>query len=299
MGVHWVALTACAGESGYSYGMESATPRSHFVVRNGIRLHHLDWGAEGAPGIVLVHGSRLHAHVWDDFSRRFSDRFRIVAIDQRGHGESGWGAPEDYQLEELYRDLRAVVEARGLSRYTLIGHSLGGRVSMLYANRHQAELEGLVLVDITPGRPPAPERHRGSGNAQPRDFESLDAAIHYLSRAMSRAPRHLVEESVRHGMRRNDAGRYVWKYDPVLFSQRVRPPEGMDLWNLVSGIATPTLLTYGSESDVVNSKLATRLRDTMPRCSVERIENAGHGLFTDQPEAFAASVLRFLEDDPA
>jgi pimeloyl-ACP methyl ester carboxylesterase len=274
--------------------MEPASPRSHFVERDELTLHHLDWGTEGRDAIVVVHGSRLHAHVWNDFGRRFSDRYHIIAVDQRGHGDSGWCMPEEYQLEELYRDLRAHVEARGLSRYTLIGHSLGGRVSMLYAHRHQAELERLILVDITPGRPPLPEARERGGNVQPRDFGSEDEAIQYLSRAMSRAPRHLVEESVRHGMRRNEAGRYVWKYDPVLFSQRVAVPPGMDLWSLLGAVTTPTLLQYGSHSDVVNDALAAQLRDTMPRCTVERIDNAGHGLFTDQPDAFAASVERFL-----
>ena len=274
--------------------MNTTTPRSHFIERDGLKLHHLEWGREDAPAIVLVHGSRLHAHVWSDFTRRFGDRYHIVAVDQRGHGESGWCTEEQYQLEELYRDLRAHIEARGLSRYTLIGHSLGGRVSMLYASRHQDELERLVLVDITPGRPPAPEARERMGGKQQRDFESEDEAIAYLGRAMSRAPRHLVEESVRHGTRRNDAGRFVWKYDPNLFSRRVALPPGLDLWRVVSEIRTPTLLQYGSESDVVNDELANRLRETMPHCTVERVEGAGHGLFTDRPDAFAESVERFV-----
>jgi pimeloyl-ACP methyl ester carboxylesterase len=274
----------------------TTSPHSRYIVRDGLSLHHLDWGSEGRHPIILVHGSRLHAHVWNDFSRRFHDRHHVVAVDQRGHGESGWVAENDYRIEELYRDLRAVVEARGFSRYTLIGHSLGGRVSMLYASRHQAEIDRLVLVDITPGRPAAAGAVREplAEAQQPRTFESEDAAIAYLARAMHRAPRHLVEESVRHGMRRNDAGRYVWKYDPVLFTRRVALPPGMDLWNLMSTVSTPTLLQYGSHSDVVNADLAERLRGTMPSCTVERIENAGHGLFTDQPDAFAESVERFV-----
>jgi len=92
--------------------MSSVSARSHYVVRNGIRLHHLDWGNHGRHSIVLVHGSRLHAHVWNDFSRRFKDRFHIVAVDQRGHGDSEWCANKRYDLEELYEDLRAVLEAR-------------------------------------------------------------------------------------------------------------------------------------------------------------------------------------------
>ena len=274
--------------------MTLSSPRSHFVVRDTLRLHHLDWGNEGRHPIVLVHGSRLHAHVWNDFGRRFHDRYHVIAVDQRGHGDSAWSEAERYQLEELYRDLRAVVEARGLTRYTLIGHSLGGRVSMLYAHRHQDELERLVLVDITPGRAVAPAAREPGQIRQPRDFESEDAAIAYLARAMPRAPRPLVEDSVRHGMRRDDAGRYVWKYDPLLFTRRIPPPEGVDLWSLMSVVSTPTLLQYGSESDVVNEELAARMRKTMPRCTVERIEGAGHGLFTDQPDAFASSVERFI-----
>lgn len=269
-------------------------PRSHYIVRNAVRLHHLDWGNEGGHPIVLVHGSRLHAQVWNDFSRGFRDRYHVMALDQRGHGESGWGAQDQYQIEDFYGDLRAVVEARGLTRFTLIGHSLGGRVSMMYAHRHHEELERLILVDITPGRPSAQsgtDTARASETRTQGDFDSPETASAYLARLMSRAPRQLVEESVRHGLRQTDSGRYTWKYDPAILRRR---PAALDLWSMVKAIPTPTLLQYGAESDVVTPELAARMAATMPRCTVERIEGAGHGLFTDQPEAFAKSVERFL-----
>jgi pimeloyl-ACP methyl ester carboxylesterase len=109
---------------------------------------------------------------------------------------------------------------------------------------------------------------------------------------MFRAPSHVIEESVRHGMRRIDNGRFTWKYDPALL-QRGRPAPH-DLWSMVRTVSTPTLLLYGSVSKVVTPELAQRMAETMPRCTVERIEDAGHALFTDQPEAFADSVERFL-----
>ena len=274
--------------------MSTVSAKSLEVVRDGIRLHHLDWGNEGLHPIVLVHGSRLHAHVWNHFSRRFEGRFHIVAVDQRGHGDSGWCPQRRYELEDFYADLRAVITARGLKRFTLIGHSLGGRVSMLYASRHHQELERLVLVDITPGRP------SGSANADfsritetpgPGDFDSEQAAIEYLGQLLFRAPAEMIEESVRHGMRRIDGNRYTWKYDPAL-RRRVSAP--VDLWSAMQSVPTPTLLLYGSHSNVVTPELAHRLGQTMPDCTVERVENAGHALFTDQPEAFATSVGRFL-----
>ncbi len=139
----------------------TSTPQSHFIVRDAVKLHHLDWGNHGRHPIVLVHGSRLHAHVWNHFSRRFSDRYHVIALDQRGHGESQWGAPDGYQMEEFYRDLCAVVEARKLSRFTLIGHSLGGRVSMLYASRHHRAAGADGAGRHHPGAPGGcPRQHR-------------------------------------------------------------------------------------------------------------------------------------------
>ena len=116
----------------------------------------------------------------------------------------------------------------------------------------------------------------------------------HLKRLMPRAPAALVEESVQHGLRRTGDGRYTWKYDPAFLSGRRSRASGLDLWRVVQSIPAPTLLQYGSHSNVVNHELAARLAETMPRCTVERIEGAGHGLFTDQPEAFAESVERFL-----
>ena len=276
--------------------MAPTAPQSHFVVRDAVKLHHLDWGNQGRHPIVLVHGSRLHAHVWNHFSRRFSERYHVIALDQRGHGDSGWAAQDGYQMENFYQDLRAVVEARGLARFTLIGHSLGGRVSMLFAHRHPELLERLVLVDITPGRPAVVARGEISDDDRtaPGEFASSEDALAHLKRLMPRAPAPLVEESVTHGLRRTDNGRYTWKYDPAFLSGRRSRANTVDLWSAVKTIPTPTLLQYGSHSNVVSPDLAARMGETMPRCTVERIEGAGHGLFTDQPEAFAASVERFL-----
>ena len=279
--------------------MTSTSAQSRFIDRDDIKLHHLDWGNHGKHPIVLVHGSRLHAHVWNDFSRRFSDRYHVIALDQRGHGDSGWAAQDGYQMENFYQDLRAVVEARGLSRFTLIGHSLGGRVSMLYAHRHPELLERLVLVDITPGRPAVVARGEISDDDRtaPGEFDSSEDALAHLKRLMPRAPAPLVEESVRHGLRRTDDGRYTWKYDPAFLSGRRSRANAVDLWSAVASIPTPTLLQYGSHSNVVSPELAARMGETMPSCTVERIEGAGHGLFTDQPEAFAESVERFFAAD--
>jgi pimeloyl-ACP methyl ester carboxylesterase len=233
----------------------------------------------------------------EQFRAPLQRQLHILALDQRGHGDSGWGRADSYHLEDFYRDLRAVVTQRALTRFTLIGHSLGGLVSMVYAHRHPADLERLVLVDITAGLPevaPDADLSRISETPPPQDFDSVESATAYLRRIMSIAPPDVVAESVAHGVRTTDAGAYTWKYDPALAHRRRPVPPSMDLWSMVSAIPTPTLLQYGSHSRVVTPQLAARMAATMPRCVVERIERAGHALFTDQPDAFADSVRRFL-----
>jgi len=285
--------------------VSTAQPSSHFVHRGPLRLHHLDWGNAGAPALVMVHGVRLHAHVWNDFARRMAHRYHVIALDQRGHGDSAWGHADEYRIEEYYGDLRAVLRARNISRFTLVGHSLGGMVSMFYTHRHPEEVERLVLVDISAGRPPAPpgaDLSRITETPPPRDFDSPEDAAEYLSGLMKLASRHMVEESARHGLRRTEAGRYTWKYDPALLMRQPAPagnPAAMpDLWRMVGEIGSPTLLQYGSESRVVTPELAERMRAAMPDCTVERIERAGHALFTDRPDEFAAGVERFMAGKP-
>ncbi len=279
--------------------MKPVSASSQYVVRDNIRLHHLDWGNHGRHPVVLVHGARLHAHVWNDYSRRVKDKYHVIAVDQRGHGDSGWGAEDAYQFEHLYHDLRAVIQARGLKRYTLVGHSLGGMVSMLYANRHHDEIEQLVLVDIAAGLPPAPPNtdfSRVADVPSPREFDSHGEATDYLAGIMKLAPRHMVEESVKYGMRTTDSGKHTWKYDPALAQMRRPNRGGADFWALVKDIPTRTLLQYGSESRVVTEEIARRMAETMPNCTIERIDRAGHALFTDNPDAFAASMERFLAE---
>jgi pimeloyl-ACP methyl ester carboxylesterase len=281
----------------------ASEPQSHVVHANGMRLHHLDWGNTGKPTLVMVHGIRLHAHVWSYFSRAFRGRYHIVAVDQRGHGDSAWAPAGHYHLHDYYEDLRAVLEARGLRNVTLIGHSLGARVAMLYAHLHPDHVRRLVLVDMGAGLPASIEKidfSRVTETAPPKDFGSHAEAIAYLGGILKLAPPHLIEESVVFGMRQREDGRFVWKYDPSL-GGRPQPRPGLrewDLWEVVKTIQCPTLLLHGQLSKVVTPDIAQRMGAEMPRCQVRQVDQAGHALFTDQPEAFAASVERFLGEHP-
>ncbi len=275
-------------------------PKSRFVESHNIRLHHLDWGNDGAHPLVLLHGIRLHAHCFGDFARRVRDRYHVIGLDARGHGDSAWGAKEDYHLHDYYEDLARVLKHRGLGELTLIGHSLGARICMLYAHLHPDQVRRLVLVDMGAGLPQIAGAHdfsRITETPPPQDFASHEEAIAYLGGILKLAPKAMIEESVVFGMRQLDNRRYTWKYDPALGGPPQPQPNKRewDMWEVVRRIGCPTLLLRGEHSRVVSPEIAQRMREEMPDCRVETVPNAGHALFTDQPELFHQAVVRFLE----
>jgi pimeloyl-ACP methyl ester carboxylesterase len=293
------APTRSGASAGAETNAQAAAPKSHFVQANDLRLHHLDWGTEGRHPIVMLHGIRLHAHVWGDFCRRFRGDYHILTLDHRGHGDSQWAAPTHYHLHDYYEDVQAVLAARGIGRCTLIGHSLGARVALLYTHLHPEQVERLLLVDMGAGLPAAIGRRdfsRITETPPPQDFASHAEATEYLRGILRIGPRELIEESVVHGMRELPDGRFTWKYDPSLGGPP-QPRAGArewDLWEAARGVDCPTLLLHGEHSRVVTPDIVARMQLEMADLQTELIERAGHALFTDQPETFAESVGRFL-----
>jgi pimeloyl-ACP methyl ester carboxylesterase len=98
--------------------------------------------------LVLLHGLDDHARSWDTFAAAMADRYRVLALDQRGHGETAWA--DDYALERMVVDLDALALALGLRQIALLGGSMGGINAYLYAARHPNVVERLVIVDIAP-----------------------------------------------------------------------------------------------------------------------------------------------------
>src|SRR5262249_39582148 len=202
------------------------TPHDRYVDADGLRLHYLDWGNDAAPPMLLLHGCSGPAHTWDAFARAMCDRYHVVALDQRGHGDSDWAKDGAYRPDNHAPDIRAVHDKLGLRAVVLIGLSMGGRNSIALTAAHPATVEKLVIADIWPGSDPrgAASIARMAGDAA-EDFGSVDEAVAYLrphvtvaSSAGEAALRHRVE----HGVKKLPSGRYTWKSDGFLRDQRRR-----------------------------------------------------------------------------
>jgi len=140
---------------------ERVQPTSKFVTVNGLSLHYLEWGKAGMPVVVYVHGYTSSAQAFNALARQLQDRFHILAIDVRGHGNSGWSAAGAYHYADQAGDLAAFVDWLALPHFTLIGTSMGGIIAMTYAADHADRLNALVINDIGPDAEPGSNRITG------------------------------------------------------------------------------------------------------------------------------------------
>ena len=121
-------------------------------IRSGdVDIHVREWGDPDAPAMVLLHGLRGYSGTWRRLAESFADRWRMIAFDARGRGDSDWDAGRNYYTDAYLSDLEAVVDGLGLGRFVLVGHSMGGTTSYVYAAHHPDRLDALVVEDITAG----------------------------------------------------------------------------------------------------------------------------------------------------
>jgi pimeloyl-ACP methyl ester carboxylesterase len=278
--------------------MPSATVRDEMVEMRGLRFCYRDWPSKkaNAQDLVLLHGYTGHARSWDSFAEAMSSRYRVLVLDQRGHGQTQWAPPTAYDTSEMISDLRAFVSALGLDDFALLGLSMGGLVSIGYAGTRPAELSKLVIVDIAPELDTEGLKRIQAGVVRSDVFASVDEAY---ARARSDNPippddqlRHRVEYSL---MRREDGG-YTYRYDRAL-RDPTNPRKGIPAdegWRLVSNIDVPTLLVRGELSDILSRPTAAKMAKAIPDCRLVEVAGSGHPVPLDKPDAFLDAVATFL-----
>ena len=275
----------------------SVQPKDKTVNVNGINLHYLDWGNEGKPKILLLHGLRGHCHSWDDVSAEFCKDYHILALDQRGRGESDWAPGGDYSSHSFVTDLEGFCEAVGFDKFTLIGHSMGGRNSMAFAGNNADKLENLVIVDIGPDLVP-----RGSGRITqelinvPEEFDSFEDVYAYQSKQNRFCSEPVLRRRLTYSTKELPNGKLGWRYDLEIREQR-RNNTGSkqpDLWVNLPGIKCPVLIVRGSETDTLALETAEKMVEVLPSGRLVHVEKAAHMVFEDNPEGFIQALHEFL-----
>ena len=271
---------------------------SKFVTVNGLRLRYLDWGASGLPPVVCVHGYTSSAEAFNAPARHLQDRFHIIAPDVRGHGESAWSPTAAYQYGDQIGDLAALVDELQLSRFALIGTSMGGIIAMGFAARYPDQLRALVINDIGPEPEMGSQRITEMVGGRPEDFASLEEAMAYRRRMSPIVASRTIEDQRELALgvlRQRPDGRWVWKMDPAYVEQRVRngAPPRPPLWPALQTLPVPTLVVWGRDSDVLSEGQARRMAETLPRGELVAVPGVGHAPTLMEPTALAA-LERFL-----
>jgi esterase len=272
-------------------------PADKRVTVNGLQLHYLDWGTTGKPPLVLLHGLRGHAHSWDSFSAAICADYHVLALDQRGRGDSEWAKDGDYTTAAYVTDLLGFAEALGLDSCTLAGHSMGGRNAIAFSARYPERVQKLIVVDIGPTSDPrGRERIRREILEAPEEVDTFDAIVRAMSRQNRYASPEILQRRLRYMTQSLANGKLGWRYDPAIREQwRKGVPASEDLWPALGRITCPTLIVRGIDSDILSPEVARQMLEAMPSARVVEIQRATHMVFEDNPDGFLFAVSEFLK----
>src|SRR5262249_8372701 len=151
-------------------------PRDGSATLNGLRFHFLDWGTAGEPPLLLLHGGAQTAHSWDEVAPDLARDHHVLALDQRGHGDSDWSPDGRYRREDFVADVRAFLDRRGWGAATAIGLGRGGLTALPFGAPPPERVRGLVVVEVPPTINPAGSKAIAAQLGH-RDFASFDEAV--------------------------------------------------------------------------------------------------------------------------
>lgn len=280
------------------------------IASDGVVLTVDDWTPDGSaperPTLLMLHGGGQTRHSWHGAAQRCVDRgHRVVTADLRGHGDSTWHPAGNYEISDHAGDAAAVIDWLG-EQPVLIGASLGGITGMVLEGAlRPGSLQALVLVDIVP-------RMSSSGVDRIRafmrehveqGFGSLEEAAAAVAAYNPHRARPATIDGLKKNLREQD-GRWFWHWDPATMRP---PPAGAEprevdhvdrLANALHGVAAPTMLVRGRQSDLVDDDTLDQFVAEYPHIGVADVSGAGHMVAGDRNDVFSEAIESFIEQLP-
>lgn len=266
---------------------------NRFIEANGVRLHYLDYGTAGLTPMLCLHGGAVNAHWFDFVAAGFTANYHVRALDQRGHGDSARAQPPDYSYERYAADVAEVVKKLDPRDFVLVGHSMGGLVSLVYAATYPGRVKKIVVIDSTlvarPDRVSVLHQiggREGKSYATQRDFVDNFRVRPAGTTAAPEILRYLAERSGR----QEPDGLWRHKFDRNVYSKRVLldiPPH----WNR---IGVPVLLVKGGRSDRITPAIVADAKSRCPQVDLIEVPGADHHVTLDNPGGFVDAVNAWL-----
>ena len=284
-------------------------PTSRYFTSQRTRLHYADYGNEGAPLLLLVHGGRDHCRNWDWVADELRHDWHIVAPDLRGHGDSGWSQSGDYDLPTFVGDLAQLVHVLDEAPVSIVAHSLGGNIATRFAGLYPDRVRRLASIE---GLGPSPDmqakilatplaerwrKHIGEKRAAaarlPRRYATVEEALSRMRTENPKLDEARARHLTHHGVNRNEDGSWSWKFDNYLNVWPFFDIGYDEVERLWAAIDCPTLLIYGANSWASNPDRDGRAKRFRDARTVE-VEGAGHWVHHDQFEQVMTELRTFL-----
>ncbi|HZQ35699.1 MAG TPA: alpha/beta hydrolase [Dehalococcoidia bacterium] len=297
---------------------EAVRYRSRNTVVNGLRFHLLEWGDPSAPAILLLHGGNQTAHSWDLVSLALCDRYHVIAIDQRGHGDSEW--PRDGQADRHARadDARQILAALGIERPIVCGHSMGGIVAMTLLVAHPELAQQAVIVDVGPELGAEGAKYIGNFISSVHEVASLEEFVDRVAAYDPFRTRAHIDRTARYNLMQRADGKFVSKHDhrerlewrsrqatavelddpapPTASAERLAARIDRPSYDDVATIPCPVLVVRGAQSNVLLPEMAERFVRTLPHGRLVEVPRCGHNVHSQNTAGFLAAVEPFLQE---
>jgi pimeloyl-ACP methyl ester esterase len=260
------------------------------TTADNVLLHYQEAGS--GPPLVFLHGWLMSGRVWH-YQQELADRFRVITLDLRGHGQSGPGT--GYGFAELVGDLEALCGELQLDRVTLVGWSLGAQLALAAAERLAGRLAALVLVGGTPrfctasdyphGLPPV--EAKGMGLRLRRNMAQTAGAFFKGMFAAGELTIGQYQE-----LARTVVGRLP---DLAVALAALESLATVDLRPALARITVPTQLLHGTADSICLPGASRFMADQLPAARLQLLDGVGHAPFLTRPQQFNALVREFLQ----
>jgi esterase len=256
-------------------------------------LNCVDFGGSGKPPLLLIHGGSAHARWWDFVALALIDRWHVLALDQRGHGDSPWMREWAYGSRHYIEDLAAVIKSWSLGPPVLVGHSMGGHNVMLYAGRHSETLRAAAAIDSPASYPKdATDMLREIAEKPGKRFASLEEAIANFKTIPSNniASREVLAHTARYSFRPDPDGRWMHKMD-----RRTMLRDPISVWDTLPNIGCPFLYVRAGTS-AIQPWVPDKIVSKVPKGRVATVPDSHHHVPLDNPAGLVRVLRDFLDE---
>jgi pimeloyl-ACP methyl ester carboxylesterase len=269
------------------------TPHSH-LLEGSPRLHYLEWNPRAPRTIILLHGNSANAWWWEPVARAIAPDYRLLALDQRGHGDSEWARPAAYSPSDYANDIARFVAhvATNAAKPVVVGHSMGGLNVLAFARVHPESARAAMAIDVavtsSRGRDRYLRRLKGIPVVTYPDLATAKARFRLMPNEGGIADE-VLHEIAERSLARTDEGRWTLKFDRESFLGG----DGLDVLETIEAIRIPTMLVRAEHSRIMTAEGAERARASNPNARLVTIAGAHHHVILEQPQAVARVIEEF------